>query len=1146
MGGLFGRQTNSVQQEVYAGIQVSTSIYGGCIPYVAGRQRVPFNLLWYGNFVATPVSNGGGGKGGGNNGNGTYNYSAAWVAALAIGPIGGVNQIWHDKALETLTSENLTLSLGGSAPAVWSGYPAGTPTGQQLPYDHISYVASSSYNLGGSANMPNLTFEIDGVVQGFSIAHGMLDADPSAVIVDYLTDPVHGAGFGGTIATLTGATNTFQAYVMCMGMLTSPIENTQRQASDFLAELMQITNSDIVLSAGTLKVIPYADQPVSATTPDGSHWSYTPNLTPLYIFNDNNFCPADGDPPVKLTRKALSETFNMVNVEYLDRTNYYNAAPAGASDLNDIALYGPRVMSNLTFHQITNAQLAKTVAQLLMQASLYERNTYEFRLPFVYGVLDPMDYIEINESNLGLVNQVVRVLEVSDDDGNFVTIKAMEVPGVTRSTPQYNWNSSQGFAANYAASPGNVSAPAIFQMPPVPGAISRGITIGIAVCGTTANALWKGCDVWCSLDGGTTYAQVGQVGPYGPGRYGTLTANIASGPDPDTTDTLSVALVNTNLQLDTSATHAEADGAQTLLLVDTGGNAEVMAYGTGALVSAGNYNLTYLRRGLYGSNNTSHSSGALFARLDGAIFQLPVDPGYSGKTLYFKFTSFNTFGQAEQALSAVTAYSYLVPYALPVNGLAALIPNGSCAITGDTVYKAGTGSAAWDSYVNSFNYYQSASVFGTCTYSGQQTIGLALAAGAIYPGGGGYTSFYGFYINNTGTPTITVNDGPNGTIWTLAGSGIGDNFQVTYDGFTFRYYHNGTEVVTSQAEGLEVALWIAMYTPLGSFISVEATLGSIATPVQFLVGGASAVTVNDTNVMKVSGTTNYWDCAVWSINSYTGACHVQGKVTVPADNVMFGFATAPVPTAAHVSAGSVYAQGSYVLYANGLSGTWDIYESGTPVATNITGVAPALTDIGLVTFDGAGNVQYYVNGTLYRTVSGVTGLTFYAFATFYQVGAGLNTFQFGPTVIPGVADTPQLGTNAATDTALTNVTSFSVGAYLGYPAPAAGNTVASYTIPNYPFPVKVTLVTQGMVTYSSSGPLYGVSQYVYLSTGAAENEIAYNNLGPSSTFFLNARTVLNLAANAGAFTAYSILGKAQLSDTLTINNAQVYLEVVKR
>jgi hypothetical protein len=223
VSGLFGSPSNSTQQEVYAGVQVSTSQYGQPIPILGGRQRIPFTLGWYGNFQSQANSSGGG-KGGGGGGNKTWTYSTAFIGLLCMGPGKGVLQVWHDKSILSLADENLALSEGGAAftgsisgttltvtgtvigfiqvgaaltcaavtpgttitalgtgtggtgtytvsasqtvssqvmassQTVWTGYPSGTPSTQQIPYDRMMYVASSLYNLGSSASMPNLTF----------------------------------------------------------------------------------------------------------------------------------------------------------------------------------------------------------------------------------------------------------------------------------------------------------------------------------------------------------------------------------------------------------------------------------------------------------------------------------------------------------------------------------------------------------------------------------------------------------------------------------------------------------------------------------------------------------------------------------------------------------------------------------------------------------------------------------------------------------------------------------------------------------------------------------------------------------------------------------------------------------------------------
>src|SRR5262249_25604145 len=149
-------------------------------------------------------------------------------------------------------------------------------------------------------------------------------------------------------------------------------------------ETLQIMNCDGFVSVGQLKILPLGDQAVSATTPDGSNWSWTPNLTPVFSFNDDSYCPRPGETPVKLTQKHFNDTHNSVNVQYRDRANYYNDAPVNASLKSDIALTGTRLMNQLNFPQITNPQTALMVGQLLLQADRYEINTYEFRVPQDY------------------------------------------------------------------------------------------------------------------------------------------------------------------------------------------------------------------------------------------------------------------------------------------------------------------------------------------------------------------------------------------------------------------------------------------------------------------------------------------------------------------------------------------------------------------------------------------------------------------------------------------------------------------------------------------------------------------------------------------------------------------------------------------
>ncbi len=121
----------------------------------------------------------------------------------------------------------------------------------------------------------------------------------------------------------------------------------------------------------------------------------------------------------------------------------------------------------------------------------------------------------------------------------------------------------------------------------------------------------------------------------------------------DATNTLSVDLTESGGQLST-ATTADAQNGLTLCLIDE----ELIAYGTSTLSGTNSYDLAYLNRGLYGTTPTGHSTGAAFARLDGAVFQYTLPSQFIGVPLYMKFQSFNIFGNSVEDLSECMVYNY--------------------------------------------------------------------------------------------------------------------------------------------------------------------------------------------------------------------------------------------------------------------------------------------------------------------------------------------------------------------------------------------------------------------------------------------------------------------------------------------------------
>ena len=121
----------------------------------------------------------------------------------------------------------------------------------------------------------------------------------------------------------------------------------------------------------------------------------------------------------------------------------------------------------------------------------------------------------------------------------------------------------------------------------------------------------------------------------------------------DAVDTLAVNLTESGGTL-SGTTQAAAQHGGTLSLVD----GEFLGYEVATLTTVSNYNLTGLARGLGGSSPTAHSTGAPFARLDGAVGRFDLPANLAGKMLFFKFQSFNTLGGGLQDLSTCTVYTY--------------------------------------------------------------------------------------------------------------------------------------------------------------------------------------------------------------------------------------------------------------------------------------------------------------------------------------------------------------------------------------------------------------------------------------------------------------------------------------------------------
>jgi hypothetical protein len=267
--GILGLGTEAKKKNIVASLRYQTSQKGGVIPLVYGTNRIAVNLLDYQNFTPSGKT-GKGGKGGvtgggstGKGGNQT-NYQVDFTAGLCQGPVNGFGEIWYNKTVTTfLGAPGLSFAAVGSDGQATDSYWTSNYPSNAVNYSGTAFFTADQYPLGSSPALPNFNIEVVGMEAG--TAPNGVDANPANIVTDLLTNPRYGAEFPPVSLDALGSLADYQAYCNAAGLMLAPVYDSQQTASQMLAEIAGVTSSAIVWSGGILKIIPYGDQPLSAT-----------------------------------------------------------------------------------------------------------------------------------------------------------------------------------------------------------------------------------------------------------------------------------------------------------------------------------------------------------------------------------------------------------------------------------------------------------------------------------------------------------------------------------------------------------------------------------------------------------------------------------------------------------------------------------------------------------------------------------------------------------------------------------------------------------------------------------------------------------------------------------------------------------------
>ncbi|MEA4835375.1 MAG: phage tail protein [Anaeromusa sp.] len=747
MAGLFGSGKSVVnEQERISEFQVNQATYGEVVPIVFGTTRISGNIIDYFNFTAVrheeSQSAGKGGKT--TTTNVAYTYKAAVLVGLGEGPIDGIGRVWKDTDTVTdLTGVNLSLFNGAYGQLPWS-YTQSVAPDRALPYSGLAYAAGY-IDLNSSAGVPTFNFELMGLLR--SSGDGT-DCNPADVIAYIMSDRYNGMGMSASDID-AASLQVLRTYCAAADLLISLPATDKTPGYEIANTLCEALNCIVFCGQDGLKIIPRCDEAVT-----GNGVTYTPDLTPLYDLDEDDFIADDDGRHVRFERTDNADTYNQCQVEFINRSNSYETEKTDYQVASNVNRRGLRPMTR-TYHFFHTKSRAAHVAQIQATKSCFNRLTHLFRLGESHCLLEPGDLVTLT-TKYGpdkLDRVLVRIetfKELQDEEGYDVT--ATPVISGTYSPAKYATYEADRAYIDYNTSPGSINSPAIIEPPAA--LVTSGSGLELWVGASANDNFWGGCSVWVS-DTGDSYIKVGVIksrakqgvlrealGITSDPFYGDNVINLKGGDAFSTADenaddvivlhggTASTAFVNAYcagnaqsssgenytcgnafvttegdiydcgsvvapvgdtyccgdvggglevaLKVDMSkslsklesTTRSGADNFNTLCYVG-GEEAEWISYERASLSGSYQYDIAYLRRGLYGSPITKHNATSNFLRIDkDAFFKYDFTADRIGKTYYLKFTSFNVFGTGEQDLSDVQVYQYKVVgralyYALP-------------------------------------------------------------------------------------------------------------------------------------------------------------------------------------------------------------------------------------------------------------------------------------------------------------------------------------------------------------------------------------------------------------------------------------------------------------------------------------------------
>lgn len=371
------------------------------------------------------------------------------------------------------------------------------------------------------------------------------------------------------------------------------------------------------------------------------------------------------------------------------------------------------------------------------------------------------------------------------------------------------------------------------------------------------------------------------------------------------------------------------------------------------------------------------SNAAVINRMTGDTYDDTVQPGLKKR---YWVRAVNRYGQ--QSPTEPNNSSGVLAGPSSASPTITLIPRGQNVVTGNNIQKVG-GSSAWDSDCYSLEAFPNGFILSF--RAGQTNLAFMIGVNTDPTTDQNFTSIdYALYCDASGV--IEIYESGTQVVANAGSYTTSDVLSIVYDGAVLTYKKNGVVLRTVIDVGKTFFIDSSFFTPNAKAVGVDLIpLNNVDSFVSYTLVPRGNCKYQSGTIQKIGGTTA-WDSDCYSLEAYSAGCELRFRPTVTTGaGYMIGFNSDPTTDQNYTSL-------DHAWFQNYFTNQWDIYESGTGVASGLGAIATS--DTPLITYDGI-TVRYYLNGLLKREKQN-PGKTFFLDSSFYSPGVAVTGVYFGP------------------------------------------------------------------------------------------------------------------------------------------------------